>query len=464
MEVGKLLFLFRIVAAGIWFATHLHSTYIPYNTTSAIAPSKINVHLVPHSHDDVGWLKTVDQYYVGANNSIRGACVQNVLDSVISALLDDNNRSFYLISSASVLPVQAFFQRWWRQQSDTLKAKVKHLVNSGQLEFINGGMCMHDEATPHYIDLIDQTTLGHRFILDEFGKKPRVGWQIDPLDILQCRLICLVQSWALIHSFLLELIIKIELSGEVIELLRLFGGARDLSVVVTYKNVEVEVLTLYHEFMARSSGIFPIHYEPPEGFTFEINDVSAPIQAETVVASSLAVLTGSRLNSTYADSVPEFQQVPLTVMRGPLLDEVHQQLNTWLYQVTRVYKGKEHAEVEFTIGPIPVDDGFGKEIITQITTALDTNKTFYTDSNGRDFLKRIRDYRADWDLEVHQPIAGNYYPTGEDKDYSVVTGVELKKLFPDKKDEENWMSSHVPTFSAIDSYTLPDNVAILTLQ
>ncbi|KDO43591.1 hypothetical protein CISIN_1g0150281mg, partial [Citrus sinensis] len=149
------------------------SEYIAYNTTAGIVPDKINVHLVPHSHDDVGWLKTVDQYYVGANNSIRGACVQNVLDSVISALFEDKNRKFIYVE-------MAFFQRWWRQQSKAMKVKVKGLVDSGQLEFINGGMCMHDEASPHYIDMIDQTTLGHWFIKDSFGKLPRVGWQIDP--------------------------------------------------------------------------------------------------------------------------------------------------------------------------------------------------------------------------------------------------------------------------------------------
>jgi hypothetical protein len=41
------------------------------------------------------------------------------------------------------------------------------------------------------------------------------------------------------------------------------------------------------------------------------------------------------------------------------------------------------------IGPIPIDDDVGKEIITRLTTDMVTNSTFYTDSNGRDFLKRV---------------------------------------------------------------------------
>ncbi|KAK3009009.1 hypothetical protein RJ639_013349 [Escallonia herrerae] len=238
-------------------------------------------------------------------------------------------------------------------------------------------------------------------------------------------------------------------------------------------------------------------------------------------------------------------QTRLTILQGPLYDEVHQKINSWIYQITRVYKEKDHAEIEFTVGPIPIDDGIGKEIVTKVSTTMKSNKTFYTDSNGRDFLERIRDYRADWDLEVNQPVAGNYYPINlgmymkdditelsilVDRSVggsSIVDGqLELmlhRRLLQDdgrgvaealnetvcvldkctglsiqgkyylridplgegakwrrslgqeiysplllaftEQDGDSWTKFQAPTFSGLDaSYSLPDNVALLTLQ
>ncbi len=54
----------------------------------------INVHLVPHSHDDVGWLKTVDEYYFGAKNGIQRAGVQYILDSVVTELETDPTKRY----------------------------------------------------------------------------------------------------------------------------------------------------------------------------------------------------------------------------------------------------------------------------------------------------------------------------------------------------------------------------------
>uniref|UniRef100_A0A182M1X9 alpha-mannosidase n=1 Tax=Anopheles culicifacies TaxID=139723 RepID=A0A182M1X9_9DIPT len=135
----------------------------------------INVHLVPHSHDDVGWLKTVDQYYYGSRNNIQKAGVQYILDSVVHELLKDPNRRFIYVESA-------FFQKWYMEQTAELQQQVQMLVEEGRLEFVGGAWSMNDEAAVHYHSVVDQFTWGLRFLNDTFGEcgRPRIGWQIDP--------------------------------------------------------------------------------------------------------------------------------------------------------------------------------------------------------------------------------------------------------------------------------------------
>jgi hypothetical protein len=93
---------------------------------------EVTVHLVPHTHDDVGWLKTVDQYFSGANDSIQHAGVRNILNSVVMSLERDPARTFTYVE-------QAFFQRWWRELPADRRALTRKLVAEGRLEFTNGG-------------------------------------------------------------------------------------------------------------------------------------------------------------------------------------------------------------------------------------------------------------------------------------------------------------------------------------
>jgi alpha-mannosidase len=133
----------------------------------------LEVHLVPHTHDDPGWLKTVDQYYYGSNNTIYQTGVQYIISTVVQQLSRDPSKTFTYVE-------MSFFQRWYWEQTPAVREETKRLVKNGQLSFANGGWAMHDEASAHYSSMIDQTTLGHRFLKEEFDFKPRVGWQIDP--------------------------------------------------------------------------------------------------------------------------------------------------------------------------------------------------------------------------------------------------------------------------------------------
>ncbi|KAM9242884.1 lysosomal alpha-mannosidase [Dugong dugon] len=146
-----------------------------YEMCPKVQPDMLNVHLVAHTHDDVGWLKTVEQYFYGIHNDIQHAGVQYILDSVVSALVAEPTRRFIYVEIA-------FFAQWWHQQTKAKQEVVRELVRQGRLEFANGGWVMNDEAATHYGAIIDQMTLGLRFLEDTFGidGRPLVAWHIDP--------------------------------------------------------------------------------------------------------------------------------------------------------------------------------------------------------------------------------------------------------------------------------------------
>ena len=136
--------------------------------TRGNAITNLTVFMLPHSHDDTGWQRTVDQYYVEQ--------VRYIYDSVVSELRKDSRRKFIFVETA-------YFMRWWREQSEGVRAATKQLHKNGQIEWVNGGWCMADDASPSADGQIDQNTLGHRYIQDIFGVQPKYAWHIDPFGL-----------------------------------------------------------------------------------------------------------------------------------------------------------------------------------------------------------------------------------------------------------------------------------------
>ena len=211
--------------------------------TAVDADHVLNIHIVPHTHNDVGWRKTVAQYYSSSNNNNQSidnrGNVRNILSTTVAALLQHTARTF-------VYAEMKFFSTWWyeqqqlqlqQQQSEEsnnnnnnnnnnnaallhdnddvllhLQDAVRYLLASQQWSFVGGGWCMHDEAAAHYIGMLDQTATGHAFLQREFGpskqkqqqqqqpkqQQPHIvttGWQLDPFGHSATHAALLSQSY-----------------------------------------------------------------------------------------------------------------------------------------------------------------------------------------------------------------------------------------------------------------------------
>ena len=70
----------------------------------------------------------------------------------------------------------------------------------------------------------------------------------------------------------------------------------------------------------------------------------------------------------------------------------------------------DFVELETNLFGIPMSKQ-GQEVILHLSfDRIKNNGVFYTDSMGLEMQKRVLNYRPTWDLNVTQPVAGNYYP------------------------------------------------------
>uniref|UniRef100_A0A7N9CEF3 Alpha-mannosidase n=1 Tax=Macaca fascicularis TaxID=9541 RepID=A0A7N9CEF3_MACFA len=135
---------FDNVDGGVW-RQGFDISYDPHDWDA----EDLQVFVVPHSHNDPGWIKTFDKYYTEQT--------QHILNSMVSKLQEDPRRRF-LWAEVS------FFAKWWDNINAQKRAAVRRLVGNGQLEIATGGWVMPDEANSHYFALIDQLIEGHQWL------------------------------------------------------------------------------------------------------------------------------------------------------------------------------------------------------------------------------------------------------------------------------------------------------------
>ncbi|XP_045508879.1 lysosomal alpha-mannosidase-like [Colias croceus] len=108
--------------------------------------------------------------------------------------------------------------------------------------------------------------------------------------------------------------------------------------------------------------------------------------------------------------VPIIDVIDTKVYKTDLVQEIHSKYSEYASFVLRLYQDNPVVEVDWVIGPVPDDDELGKEVFIRYTTDLENGGVFYTDANGRQTVKRIRNRRAAYQPYNLNKVAGNFYP------------------------------------------------------
>ncbi|KAF5280266.1 hypothetical protein FQR65_LT03074 [Abscondita terminalis] len=139
---------------------------------------KLKVFVIPHSHNDPGWIKTVDEYYLSQT--------KHILNNMIVKLQEDPRRKF-------IWAEISYFSMWWEDLEQEGREILKKLLKNNQLEIVTGGWVMNDEANSHWISIIHQITEGHQWLQTNLNYTPKSHWSIDPFGMSSTQALLLKQ-------------------------------------------------------------------------------------------------------------------------------------------------------------------------------------------------------------------------------------------------------------------------------
>ncbi|VDO08175.1 unnamed protein product [Rodentolepis nana] len=125
---------------------------------------ELEVIILPHSHQDTGWIRTIDEYF--ESQSRKG------FDSTVD-FLGKNPSSRFIYAEVS------FLDLWWQTLAPSVRTLFTKLVREGQWEIATGGWVMNDEALTHYGATVSQLIEGQHWLLDNLGVLANVSWVID---------------------------------------------------------------------------------------------------------------------------------------------------------------------------------------------------------------------------------------------------------------------------------------------
>ncbi|XP_054725610.1 alpha-mannosidase 2 [Anastrepha obliqua] len=152
---------FADIDGGVW----KQGWNVKYDPLRFNEHNKLKVFVVPHSHNDPGWVKTFDDYYEHDT--------KHILSNALRHLRENPDMTF-------IWAEISYFSRFYEDLGEHNKLEMKKIVQNRQLEFVTGGWVMPDEANSHWLSVLLQLTEGQTWIKQHFNITPTSSWSIDP--------------------------------------------------------------------------------------------------------------------------------------------------------------------------------------------------------------------------------------------------------------------------------------------